>query len=34
MHISKKRTQSEVRDTWDLKIVLEEFVFVYSVDVC
>lgn len=29
MHISKKRTQSEVKGTWGLKIVLEELVFVH-----
>ena len=31
MHISKKRTQSKVKDTWGLEVVLEELVFVYSV---
>lgn len=28
MNLSKKRTQSEAKDTWGLKIVLEELVFV------
>lgn len=28
VNISEKRTQSEAKDTWSLKIVLEELVFV------